>query len=623
MSGAALPGAGAGPPPRSAGRKLAGLLATTALTVLAVSVPITQWMAGRLGHHPKLGAPWFDGWYAPWSWIQWRMAGWPTPGAARTYELLDGGLMMAVCALPMLAGWALSQKKNKPRKHEGVHGTARLAQRADLEAARLLPERAGILPRRQPEVAGWYLAAHEEKDGSLTYIRHDGPDHLGVFGPPRCGKTAGPVVMNCLSGEAESLVVFDTKGSIYRDTAGWRKSAGQKVLRWDLMATENRVRWNPLREVRLGTIHEYSDAATIIEHVADPSGEGLDGGRDHFPPVAAELLSGLTLFVLYERRSRGEWACLADVLRALADPDREPVKLYKAMAENRCGPGGARHEEIASAGAAQLKRPDKERGSVHSTAGRMLRLFRDPIVARNTAASDFSIADIMDAEHPVSLYVIPREEHRLRLRPLTRLFVSLMGGRLASVETVKGSNRPHRHSLRFIYDEFPADGAQEYFVSFMARCPEYGIRVMVLAQDYQQITKEYGPNETVTGVCTIKLGYTPANGKTAEWMSEWSGRETRITEDVSESGSTGDAKRGFNRAYHTVSRQLLTPDEVERIPTPAKDGAGGIVSPGRVLIKVAGMQTALETQACYFFDPTFSARAAIPAPPTDTMRRAA
>ena len=42
----------------------------------------------------------------------------------------------------------------------------------------------------------------------------------------------------------------------------------------------------------------------------------------------------------------------AAVLRALADPDREPAKLYKAMAENRCGPGGARHEEIASAGAA-------------------------------------------------------------------------------------------------------------------------------------------------------------------------------------------------------------------------------------------------------------------------------
>ena len=70
------------------------------------------------------------------------------PGAARTYELLDGGLMMAVCALPMLAGWTLSQKKNKPRKHEGVHGTARHAQRADLEAARLLPARAGIQPRR-------------------------------------------------------------------------------------------------------------------------------------------------------------------------------------------------------------------------------------------------------------------------------------------------------------------------------------------------------------------------------------------------------------------------------------------------------------------------------------------
>lgn len=613
-----LPGITTGPKPRSVSRRLAGVLTPPAVVATAASVGITQWMAGHLRHHPALGAPWFDGWYAPWSWVQWRMAGWP--GAARTYELVDGGLMMAVCATPMIAGWLLSQKKNKPKRHEGVHGTAKLAERGDLESAGLLSAK----KRNAPERGGMYLAAHEEKDGSLTYIRHDGPEHIMCIGPTRCGKTLGPSVMNCLSGADDSLIVYDAKGSIYRDTAGWRRSVGQRILRWDIMALNGAVRWNPFDEVRLGTVHEFSDTANIIENIADPDGEGLDNPRDHFPPVAAEFLTGLALFVMYEARAKGKRGCLADALRAMKDPDRAPDALYAAMASNRFGPKGTRHEQIAGAGVAQAKRPDREGGSVLSTASRMLRLFADPIIARNTSRSDFSISDLMDGDRPASLYVIPREEHRLRLRPLTRLFNTMVTDRLCSVELLEPGKRPHRHRLRWIYDEFTSEKKQEKFVSAMARCAEYGIRVMLLAQDYQQIIAEYGRDETVSGACHIKVGYTPNNEQTADWMASWSGRTTLHTEDISESGSSGEGKRGFNRSYHTVSRELLTSDEVGRIKRAERDETGErITAPGQVLVKVAGSHVALETQALYFFDPEFAERAAMPVPLADGARRAA
>jgi type IV secretion system protein VirD4 len=598
-------------PAASLGRTAAGWCVTTGVLVLAAGAPITQWMAGRLGHSPALGRPVYDGWYWPWKWIEWRLAGWP--GAAPLYDTLDNGLLAAACLAPALAGWALNQNRTKPKKHDGVHGTARLATRDELV-------KAGLLPTKGRPGRGLYLAMHRERNGSFTYLRHEGPEHVACTGPLRCGKTLGPVIMNCLSGEDESLIAYDAKGTIYRDSAGWRKSHGNRVLRWDMAAERDTVRWNPLREVRLRTIQEYADVANIIESVADPKGEGLDGGKDHFPPVAAEFLTGLTLFVLYERRAcRREWACPADVLRALADPDREPKDLYEAMARNTFGPGGARHEEIAAAGAAQMKRPDKERGSVHSTAGRMLRLFRDPIIARNTAVSDFRIADLMDGANPVSLYVIPREEHRLRLRPLTRLFAAMAMDRLCSADIAGGPGSAHKRRLRWLYDEFAAEGPQEKFVDALSRCPEFGIRVMIFTQDYQQIVGAYGREETVTGMCSIKVGYTPNGTQTAEWMAGWGGRATVHTEDVSESGSSNDGKRGFNRAFHTVSRDLLTADEVTRVPRAEKDQDGRITAPGKVLVKVAGCQLAVETQALAIFDPEFEARRKIPAPPTDTL----
>ena len=48
-------------------------------------------------------------------------------------------------------------------------------------------------------------------------------------------------------------------------------------------------------------------------------------------------------------------------------------------------------------------------------------IYSDPIVARNTADSDFRIRDLMQAEHPMSLYIVVPDSDRLRLKPLTRM----------------------------------------------------------------------------------------------------------------------------------------------------------------------------------------------------------
>jgi Type IV secretory system Conjugative DNA transfer len=53
------------------------------------------------------------------------------------------------------------------------------------------------------------------------------------------------------------------------------------VLRWEPAAAENTVAFNPLAEVRLGTEFEYRDTANIIESLADPQGQGLEGHWEH------------------------------------------------------------------------------------------------------------------------------------------------------------------------------------------------------------------------------------------------------------------------------------------------------------------------------------------------------
>ncbi|WP_407238163.1 type IV secretory system conjugative DNA transfer family protein [Escherichia coli] len=50
--------------------------------------------------------------------------------------------------------------------------------------------------------------------------------------------------------------------------------------------------------------------------------------------------------------------------------------------------------------------PARELGSIISTANNALALYRDPIVGENTSRNDFKIADLMDHDRPVSLYLI-------------------------------------------------------------------------------------------------------------------------------------------------------------------------------------------------------------------------
>ena len=92
------------------------------------------------------------------------------------------------------------------------------------------------------------------------------------------------------------------------------------------------------------------------------------------------------------------------------------------------------------------------------------------------------------------------------------------------------------------------------------------------------------------------------------------GQSTRVVEAVTESGDRGSRMKHVSRTFHTVSRPLMTPDEVMRMAAPTKDTKGEIVSPGNVLVFVAGRKPIMATQALYFRDPEFNRRVAIRPP---------
>ena len=64
------------------------------------------------------------------------------------------------------------------------------------------------------------------------------------------------------------------------------------------------------------------------------------------------------------------------------------------------------HPVVAQAARELLNKSENERSGVLSTALRFLSLYRDPVVAAVTSASDWQISDLVEGPRPVSLYLV-------------------------------------------------------------------------------------------------------------------------------------------------------------------------------------------------------------------------
>src|SRR5689334_23647155 len=87
------------------------------------------------------------------------------------------------------------------------------------------------------------------------------------------------------------------------------------------------------------------------------------------------------------------------------------------------------HPVIASAARELLNKSENELSGVLSTAMSFLGLYRDPTVAGVTAHCDWRIADLIDAEFPVSLYIVVPPSDISRTKPLVRLLLNQIGRR--------------------------------------------------------------------------------------------------------------------------------------------------------------------------------------------------
>ena len=417
------------------------------------------------------------------------------------------------------------------------------------------------------------------------YLRHDGPEHVMAFAPTRSGKGVGLVIPTLLTWPG-SAVIHDIKGENWQLTAGFRSRFSHCLL---FNPTDARsAAYNPLLEVRRGP-HEVRDVQNIADILVDP--EGALERRNHWEKTSHALLVGAILHVLYAEPDK----TLRGVANCLSDPERAFDNTLLAMMQTK-HLGDAPHPVVASAARELSDKSDNERSGVLSTAMSFLGLYRDPTVAAVTSHCDWRIADLLDGDHPVSLYLVVPPSDISRTKPLIRLILNQIGRRLT--ESLDGSDGiARKQRLLLMLDEFPALGRLDFFESALAFMAGYGLRAFLIAQSLNQIDKAYGQNHSILDNCHVRVAFASNDERTAKRISDALGTATELRAQRNYAGHRLAPWLGHLMvSRQETARPLLTPGEVMQLP------------PTDELVLVSGHAPIRATKLRYFEDGNFTCR---------------
>ena len=573
----------------SATKILWGQLLLVGLIVLMGVWGATQWTAGALGYQDQLGPAWFEigdyPLYPPPAFFWW----WFSYDAYAPRIFLTGGYIAASTGfVAIIVAIAMSVWRAREVKNAQTYGSARWATVREARSAGLLGDDGVVLGRL-----------------GIGYLRHNGPEHVLCFAPTRSGKGVGLVVPSLLTWPG-SCIVHDIKGENWNLTAGFRSRIG-RVLLFDPTNAASAA-YNPLLEVRRGE-WEVRDVQNVADVLVNP--EGSLEKRNHWEKTSHALLVGAILHVLYAETDK----TLAVVAAFLSDPRRSIESTLAAMMSTpHLGEAGV-HPVVASAARELLNKSENERSGVLSTAMSFLGLYRDPVVAKVTRRCDWRIADLVDGERPVTLYLVVPPSDISRTKPLIRLVLNQVGRRLTEELTPKAK----RHRVLLMLDEFPALGRLDFFESALAFMAGYGLKAFLIAQSLNQIEKAYGPNNAILDNCHVRVSFATNDERTAKRVSDALGTATEMRAMKNYAGHRLSPWLGHLMVSRSeTARQLLTPGEVMQLP------------PTDEIVMVSGVQPIRGTKARYYEDPRLKARIVKPpksiaapiAPPDDWSRLA-
>ncbi len=252
-----------------------------------------------------------------------------------------------------------------------------------------------------------------------------------------------------------------------------------------------------------------------------------------------------------------------DQMAAMADPMRD--LLEEAIVEAR----KFGYSQRCVVELSQLSSmPDKERGSVLSTAFSGIGIFKNAAVVARTSFSDINFKDLRGMKDPItgqwkpiSVYLSVNQVDAKALSVISGTFIDLMSNYLIAnppnfVNKSDGKMGPF--PTLFVLDEFPTMPKLSAIIEGPAVGRGQKVSYLLIGQDLGQISGKYGKDdlETVISTTACKVILSQNNEVTAQRFSKMIGNKTVQTTSFSKTENTFGMAKGQNPFSKNVSYQL-------------------------------------------------------------------
>ena len=271
------------------------------------------------------------------------------------------------------------------------------------------------------------------------------------------------------------------------------------------------------------------------------------------------ILDWLTASQIEIARQMDERRKAGDQMVMMADPLKE---LFQDAVEE------ARQYAYAHRAVQELTQlantPDKERGSIMSTALSGLTIFRNAAVRNRTSHSDFHFSDlrgIVDPRDgkmkPVTVYLSINMVDAQALNPITAIFIELMSNFLLA--NAPGGNHQGQelgpYPVLFVLDEMPKMQKMQAVI----QGPDLGrgqkISYLLIGQDLNQIAEKYGHEaaDTIISTTAAKIILRQNDPNTADRFSKMMGMKMK-------------KEKGADGKEVTKETLLYTPMDIMKLP---------------------------------------------------------
>jgi type IV secretion system protein VirD4 len=375
-------------------------------------------------------------------------------------------------------------------------------------------------------------------------VQSPAEDNVLLLGVQRSGKTSTVVVPTLLSWSG-SVIATSTKEELVRITAHRRTARGpvwvfaplDRDWSWICELGLEPATWNPIESVSgCGSAGELADYFTS---------DGKRGSSAHWYLSASNLISALAVFT---REREGDMASVLTHLSRTAQS--EYIGLSQVVADPRAGDLLLAHAQT----------PDREAGSIASTARSCLGLWVDERVCKATAAS----ANQLDLDRLLAeggtLYLVAPAEEAERCRPLfSALIATALRKATLRARELGGILRPR---LLLALDEAANFARIPRLAGYASSGPGQGIQLLLCFHDLAQVEAGYGREEarTIWNNCRSRLLLPgQADLSTLEQFSRAIGNETRIY------STRYRDSRSSSSSEQRLGHPLVGPDDLRRL----------------------------------------------------------